>query len=160
MPCLMCMENKSLSTEQGARIWITGARVIKIRADIVQRERGIISEMMPWRNKSVCLLFYSLHLVLSLNIFFWGTETDHSALSLFLQTWMTCSCDFNFTEVGQRHGNVIQLLAKTSSSMCILWTFQNFSGDLCQDVPRAKWRQEHIPNKWHLSGWGSDASYE
>ena len=50
-------------------------------------------------------------------------KTDHSALSLFLQTWMTCSCDFNFTEVGQRHGNVIQLLAKTSSSMCILWTF-------------------------------------
>ena len=74
MPCLMCMENKSLSTEQGARIWITGARVIKIRADIVQRERGIISEMMPWRNKSVCLLFYSLHLVLSSSILCWATE--------------------------------------------------------------------------------------
>ena len=34
----------------------------------------------------------------------------------------TSSCAFNFTEFGQRHGNVIQLLAKTSSSMCILWT--------------------------------------
>ena len=118
------------------------------------RERGIISERMPWRNKSVCLLFYSLHFILSSSIF-WGTEARLTiVLCLILHTWVTCSCDFNFTEFGQRQGNLIQLLAKTSSSMCILWTFQNFSEDLCQDVPRAKWRQGDIPNKWHLSGWG------
>ena len=51
------------------------------------------------------------------------TEADADwPCSTFLHTTETSSCAFNFTEFGQRQGNVIQLLAKTSSSMCILWT--------------------------------------
>lgn len=152
--CVWRISLRALSTEQGASIWITGARVIKIRADIVQREGNNIREdAMAEQIRLSLVLFASFHFIIEHLLGDRG-KTDHSALSLFLQTLVTCSCDFNFTEFGQRRGNLIQLLAKTSSSMCILWTFQNFSEDLCQDVPRAKWRQGDIPNKWHLSGQG------
>ena len=119
----MCMENKSQSTEQGASIWITGARVIKIRADIVQREGNNIREdAMAEQIRLSLVLFASFHFIIEHLLGNRG-KTDHGALSLFLHTWVTCSCDFNLTEFGQRQGNLIQLLAKTSSSMCILWTF-------------------------------------
>ena len=50
-----------------------------------------------------------------------GKQREPRLTNPFVHTSVTSSCAFNF-KVGQRQGNVIQLLAKTSSSMCILWT--------------------------------------
>ena len=101
-------------SEQGASIWITGARVIKIRA-----EGGNNVREMPWRNKSVCLLFYPLHFILSSRIIWWGNRGRHWPCPIYICTLLRLLLVLLTL---QRQGNVIQLLAKTSSSMCILWT--------------------------------------
>ena len=123
-----------------------------------EERRGIISEMMPWRNKSVCLLFYPLHFILS-SSFIWGNtdQTDHFTCSHLLVIVTLC-----WIRPETRECNSITC---KNFILHTLDSLESFSAkSFRQDVPRAKWRQGDIPSKWHLSGWGRtwgrDASYE
>ena len=105
----------SQSSEQGASIWISGARVIKIRAE--EEGNNVREDAMAEQIRLSLVLSASFHFIIELHMM--GKQRQTLTM---LYISETCSCAFNFTEFGQRHGNVIQLLAKTSSSMCILWT--------------------------------------
>ena len=104
-------------SEQGASIWITGARVIKIRAE---GGNNVREDAMAEQIRLSLVLSASFRFIIEHHMM--GKQRQTLTMSyLYLHT-ETSSCAFNFTEFGQRQGNVIQLLAKTSSSMCILWT--------------------------------------
>ena len=95
-------------------IWITGARVIKIRAE---EGNNVREDAMAEQIRLSLVLSASFHFIIELHMM--GKQRQTLTM---LYISETSSCAFNFTEFGQRQGNVIQLLAKTSSSMCILWT--------------------------------------